>query len=61
MNHCPGCRDMGCAGCVCLDDCDYRRELDWDTRVELLEIELEVLRKEIQAIRDKFDKFTEGL
>jgi hypothetical protein len=48
---------MGCAGCVCLDDCDYRHELDWDTRVELLEIELESLRIAIQELGKKFDKF----
>jgi chaperonin cofactor prefoldin len=52
---------MACTGCVCVDNCDYKHELDWDTRVELLEIELEALRKEIQAIRDKFDKLTEKL
>lgn len=35
--------------------------LDWDTKVELLEIELEALRKEIEKIRAKFDKYVEGL
>jgi chaperonin cofactor prefoldin len=35
--------------------------LDWDTKVELLEIELEALRKEIEKIRTKFDKYVEGL
>jgi hypothetical protein len=53
---------MGCGGCKCEEeDCLSRHQLDWDTRVELLEIELEVLRQYIQAIRDKFDKFIEGL
>ena len=62
INHCPACRDMGCGGCKCEEeDCLSRHQLDWDTRVELLEIELEVLRQDIQAIRDKFDKFIEGL
>lgn len=32
-------------------------EFDWDMKVELLEIELEALRKEIERIAEKFDTF----
>ena len=32
-------------------------EFDWDMKVELLEIELEALRKEIERIAEKFDRF----
>ena len=32
-------------------------EFDWDMKVEQLEIELEALRKEIERIAEKFDRF----
>lgn len=36
-------------------------EFDWDTKVELLEIELEALRKEIEELGLKFDRLQEDL
>jgi chaperonin cofactor prefoldin len=52
---------MSCAGCTCHDECDYSHQLDWDTKVELLEIELEAIRKELEELGRKFDKIQEGL
>jgi chaperonin cofactor prefoldin len=36
---------------------DDEIQLDWETRVDLLQIELEALRKEIERIAEKFDRF----
>jgi hypothetical protein len=36
-------------------------EFDWDMKVELLEIELEALRKEIEELGLKFDKIEKDL
>ena len=36
-------------------------DFDWDMKVELLEIELEALRKEIERIAEKFDRFDKYL
>jgi chaperonin cofactor prefoldin len=36
-------------------------EFDWDMKVELLEIELEAIRKEIEELGKKFDRMEKGL
>jgi chaperonin cofactor prefoldin len=36
-------------------------EFDWDMKVELLEIELEAIRKEIEELGKKFDRIEEEL
>jgi len=36
-------------------------EFDWDMKVELLEIELEALRKEIEELGREFDRIEEDL
>jgi hypothetical protein len=40
---------------------DDKDPFDWDMKVELLEIELEAIRKEIEALGTKFDNYLKDL